>query len=75
MKRVSTIFPPLIQIADSVYIVSTKRVHGGPILHTAAPALDPGQGRTKTGQLWAFARDDSRWGGTDPLGVAHIYAP
>ena len=28
--------------------------------------LDPGRGRTKTGQLWAYARDDRPWGGTDP---------
>ena len=33
---------------------------------TTAPVLDPGRGRTKTGQLWAYARDDRPWGGTDP---------
>jgi hypothetical protein len=37
--------------------------------------LDPGRGRTKTGQLWAYARDDRPWGGSDPPGVAYIYAP
>ena len=37
--------------------------------------LDPGRGRTKTGQLWAYARDDRPWGGTDPPGVAYVYAP
>jgi len=42
---------------------------------TTAPVLDPGRGRTKTGQLWAYARDDRPWGGTDPPGVAYIYAP
>ena len=41
---------------------------------TTAPVLDPGRGRTKTGQLWAVARDDRPWGGTDPPGVAYIYA-
>lgn len=25
---------------------------------TTAPVLDPGRGKTKTGQLWAYARDD-----------------
>jgi transposase len=33
---------------------------------TTAPVLDPGRGRTKTGQLFAYARDDRPWGGTDP---------
>jgi len=41
---------------------------------TTAPVLDPGRGRTKTGQLWAYARDDRPWGGSDPPLVAYIYA-
>jgi transposase len=42
---------------------------------TTAPVLDPGRGRTKIGQLWAYARDDRSWGGADPPGVAYVYAP
>ena len=42
---------------------------------TRCPVLDPGRGRTKTGYLWAIARDDRPWGGTDPPAVAYIYAP
>lgn len=42
---------------------------------TTAPVLDPGRGRTKTGQLFAYARDDRPWGGTDPPGVVYVYAP
>jgi transposase len=42
---------------------------------TTAPVLDPGRGRTKTGQLWAYASDDRPWGGSDPPGVAYVYAP
>lgn len=42
---------------------------------TTAPVLDPGRGKTKTGQLWAYARDDRPWGGADPPGVAYVYAP
>ena len=42
---------------------------------TIAPVLDPGRGRTKTGQLWAYARDDRPWGGPDPPGVVYVYAP
>ena len=41
---------------------------------TRAPVLDPGRGRTKTGWLWALARDDRPWGGADPPGVAYLYA-
>jgi transposase len=42
---------------------------------TTAPVLDPGRRRTKTGQLWAYARDDRPWGGADPPAVAYVYAP
>jgi transposase len=42
---------------------------------TTMPVLDPGRGRTKTGQLWAYAADDRPWGGADPPGVVYVYAP
>ncbi len=42
---------------------------------TRAPVLDPGRGRTKTGYLWAIARDDRPWGGPEPPGVVYAYAP
>ena len=38
---------------------------------TPVPVLDPGRGRTKTGYLWALARDERPWGGSDPPGVAY----
>jgi transposase len=40
---------------------------------TRAPVLDPGRGRTKTGYLWALARDERGWGGADPPGVVYFY--
>jgi transposase len=42
---------------------------------TRAPVLDPGHKRTKTGYLWAIARDDRPWGGTDPPAIVYLYAP
>ena len=33
------------------------------------------QRRTKTGYLWALARDDRNWGVADPPGVVFFYAP
>ena len=42
---------------------------------TRAPVLDPGLRKTRTGYFWALARDDRRWGGGDPPGVAFSYAP
>ncbi len=47
---------------------------------TRCPVLDPGRGKTKTGFLWAIARDDRPWGGgpaqgSGPPAVAYSYAP
>ncbi len=42
---------------------------------TTAPVLDPGRGKTKTGYLWALARDDRAFSGADPPGVVFRYAP
>jgi len=42
---------------------------------TRCPVLDPGRGKTKTGYLWALARDDRPWCGSDPPAVAYLYAP
>ncbi len=41
---------------------------------TRAPVLDPGRGRTKSGYLWALARDERGWGGADPPAVVYFYA-
>ncbi len=42
---------------------------------TLALSAKPLCGRYLTGQLWAYARDDRPWGGTDPPAVAYVYAP
>jgi transposase len=42
---------------------------------TRCPVLDPGRGKTKTGYLWAIARDDRPWRSGDPPAVAYLYAP
>jgi transposase len=41
---------------------------------TRCPVLDPGAGKTKTGFMWAIARDDRPWGSADPPAVAYSYA-
>ncbi|HEU4905629.1 MAG TPA: IS66 family transposase, partial [Solirubrobacterales bacterium] len=55
-----------------------EHLKGAPKLfmdETRAPVLDPGRRRTKTGYLWASARDDRPWAGPDPPAVAYLYAP
>lgn len=42
---------------------------------TPVPVLDPGRGRTKTGRLWVYARDQRGWGGSEPPAAVYIFAP
>jgi transposase len=42
---------------------------------TPLPVLDPGRGRTKTGRLWVYARDDRPWAGPDPPAAVFFYSP
>jgi transposase len=42
---------------------------------TPIPVLDPGRGRTKTGRLWVYTRDDRPWAGPDPPAALYFYSP
>lgn len=42
---------------------------------TPLPVLDPGRRRTKTGRLWAYARDQRGWAGPDPPAAIYVYEP
>ena len=42
---------------------------------TPIPVLDPGRGRTKTGRLWVYTRDDRPWSGPDPPAAVYFYSP
>lgn len=42
---------------------------------TPIPVLDPGRGRTRTGRLWVYVRDDRSWAGPDPPAAVYFYSP
>ncbi len=42
---------------------------------TPVPVLDPGRGRTKTGRLWVYARDQRGWSGPEPPAAVYLFAP
>jgi transposase len=55
-----------------------RHVMGAPKLHAddiPVPVLAPGLGRTKTGRLWTYVRDDRPAGDTTPPGVWFAYSP
>ncbi len=44
---------------------------------TPVPVLDPGPGRTKTGRLWVYAREQRGWSGPEPPTAVYlvVYQP
>jgi hypothetical protein len=42
---------------------------------TPIAVLDPGRGRTKTGRLWVYTRDDRPWAGPEPPAAVYFYSP
>ena len=62
---------PLVE-ALARYVVTTNKLHAD---DTPVPVLEPGRGRTKTGRLWTYVRDDRPAASTDPPAVLFRYAP
>ena len=62
---------PLVE-AIGKHAMAGGRIHGD---DTPVPVLDPGRGKTKTGRLWAYLRDERPWGGPAPPAVAYRYTP
>jgi hypothetical protein len=54
------------------YVLSTDKLHAD---DTPVPVLAPGKGRTHTGRLWAYVRDDRPSSGPDPPAVVYRYSP
>jgi transposase len=55
-----------------------REVMASPRLHcddTPVPVLAPGTGRTKTGRLWVYVRDDRSHGAPTPLAAVYFYSP
>ena len=54
------------------YTLASAKVHAD---DTPVPVLDPGRGRTKTGRLWVYVRDDRPAGSTEPPAAWYRYSP
>jgi transposase len=55
-----------------------RHVMAGSSIHTddtPVPVLDPGRGRTKTGRLWTYVRDERPWAGPAPPAAFYRYSP
>lgn len=54
------------------YVLDTAKLHGD---DTPIPVLAPGSGKTATGRLWTYVRDDRPAGSVAPPAVWFAYSP
>ncbi len=54
------------------HVFVAEKIHGD---DTTVPVLAPGLGRTATGRLWAYVRDDRLFAGPAPPAAAYFYSP
>jgi transposase len=67
----SALIRPLVDAAQA-YVMQAGKVHAD---DTTLPVLAPGNGKTRTGRLWAYVRDDRNSGGADAPAVWFAYSP
>ena len=65
------LFRPLLN-ALKQYVLSATKLHAD---DTPVPVLAPGEGKTKTGRLWTYVRDDRPAGDEHPPAVWLAYSP
>jgi transposase len=54
------------------HVFAAEKIHGD---DTTVPVLAPGLGRTATGRLWVYVRDDRLFGGVAAPAAAYFYSP
>ena len=54
------------------YVLSAEKLHGDDV---PVPVLEPGHGKTKTGRLWTYVRDDRPAGSEAASAVWFAYSP
>jgi transposase len=67
-------FELLNPLLDAVarYVMGAEKLHAD---DTPVPVLDPGRGKTKTGRLWTYVRDDRPANSDEPPAVLFRYSP
>jgi len=67
----SRLMEPLVE-ALRRHVMNAEKLHAD---DTPVPVLAPGNGKTKTGRLWTYVRDDRPWGDQSPPAVWFAYTP
>ena len=69
--KVAALTSPLVEaVAD--HVMAAAKLHAD---DTPVPVLAPGNGKTKTGRLWVYLRDERPYAGEAPPAVVYRYSP
>jgi transposase len=69
--KVTALAAPLVEAAAD-HVMTAEKLHAD---DTPVPVLAPGTGKTKTGRLWVYLRDERPYGGQGPPAVVYRYSP
>lgn len=69
--KVAALVAPLVE-AIGRHVMSAEKLHAD---DTPVPVLAPGLGKTRTGRLWVYLRDERPHAGADPPAVLYRYTP
>jgi len=69
--KMAALASPLVEAAAD-HVMAAEKLH---VDDTPVPVLAPGTGKTKTGRLWVYLRDERPFGGRAPPAVVYRYSP
>lgn len=71
LGQVSWLLDPLVERLCS-HVMASQKLHAD---DTPVPVLAPGTGKTSTGRLWVYLRDNRRWSPADRPAALFRYSP
>jgi transposase len=71
LGHVAWLLQPLVELM-AAHVMAGRVIHAD---DTPVDVLAPGTGKTKTGRLWVYLRDERPHGGTTPPAVLYRYTP
>jgi hypothetical protein len=69
--KIAALVSPLVE-AVAQHVMAAEKLHAN---DTPVPVLAPGTGKTKTGRLWVYLRDERPYRGEAPPAVVYRYSP
>jgi transposase len=69
--KTAALVSPLVETVAQ-HVMAAEKLHAD---DTPVPVLAPGTGKTKTGRLWVYLRDERPYGGQAPPAVVYRYSP